>query len=102
MRRHMAKAGAWLAGASGVSLFGYVPVAAKGGYPIWPYFVFGGLMVGGLALYILGERGPSTTSPTDSAESGAKGASSGEVFTAVWRHTTNGVEVVPLMSLTNV
>jgi hypothetical protein len=53
MKRQLSTAGKWLAGAAGVSVFGYLisTQSASGNHPTWPYWLFATLVVVGLIMY---------------------------------------------------
>jgi hypothetical protein len=53
MKRHLAMGGKWLAGTGGVTALGYLvaTVAAGDRHPVWPYWLFGVMLVAGLAVY---------------------------------------------------
>ena len=55
MKHLLALGGRWLAGTGGVTALGYLVAteAAGGTHPVWPYWVFGSMLVVGLALYLI-------------------------------------------------
>jgi hypothetical protein len=54
----LSSAGRWLAGAGLTAVFGYLiaTVAVGGRHPVWPYFLFGAMMVLGIGLHFTGRR----------------------------------------------
>jgi hypothetical protein len=58
VKRHLALGGKWLAGTSGVTALGYLVAteAAGGRHPIWPYWLFGIMLLVGLVLYFASQN----------------------------------------------
>lgn len=99
MRRQLDLAGKSLAGMGLTGIVGYViATAPQHVWPVWPYWLFGGMVVAGGVAYVIGQRQPaSQTTEAIEAPEESGDAVPAPIFTGSWRHTLNGGEVPGLL-----
>lgn len=100
MKRHLDLAGKSLAGAGLTGIVAYVVgTATQHAWPVWPYWLFGGMVAAGGIAYSIGQRqpAPQTAEAIEAPEDEPADALPPPIFTGRWRHTLNGGEVPGLM-----
>jgi hypothetical protein len=108
MKRHLVLAGKSLAaaGLTGIVLY-VVGTATQHSWPLWPYWIFGSMLVVGGSLYFLGQSRPAQDGPaepaadTEATPDLADGSKPGPAFTAFWRYTSDGGQAPGLMMMTH-
>ena len=104
MKRQLDLAGKGLAGAGLTGIVTYVVgTAAQHSWPVWPYWLFGGMVVVGGVAYFIGQTQPAPPATEPVEAPGVEPAELPPVplFTGRWRHTLNGNEVPGLMMITH-
>jgi hypothetical protein len=85
-------------------IVGYaVATAPQHAWPVWPYGLFGGMMIAGGVAYFMGQQQPASQSAEAIEAAGEEpaGALPAPIFTGRRRHTLNGHEVPGLMMITH-
>jgi hypothetical protein len=102
MKRHLALAGKSLAaaGLTGVVLY-VVGTATQRTWPLWPYFIFGVMLLLGGLLYVLGQGRTAPDSNATEVPDDPEGAEGPPLTTDKWRYTSNGGEAPSLMMITH-
>jgi hypothetical protein len=104
MKRTLDLTGKALAGAglTGIVLY-VVGTATQRSWPVWPYWIFGGMLIVGGALYFAGQRRPAHDVGAVDAEAAEDIVHTrpGPAFTGRWRYTLNGVVAPSLMMMTH-
>ena len=104
MKRPLDLAGKSLAGTGLTGIVGYVIATAPLlAWPVWPYWLFGGMVAAGGATYFIGQRRPTpqAAEAIEVTEKEPAEALPAPIFTGRWRPTLNGHEVPGLMMITH-
>lgn len=104
MKRQLDLAGKSLAGTGLTGIVGYVIATAPlHAWPVWPYGLFGGMVVAGGTAYLIGQRQPEpeAAEAIEASDEEPAEALPAPIFTGRWRHTLNGHEVPGLMMITH-
>lgn len=104
MKRQLDLAGKGLAGTGLTGIVGYVIATAPlHSSPVWPYWLFGGMVVTGAAAYLVGQGQPEpqAAETVEAPEPEPAETLPAPLCTGRWRHTLSGHEVPSLMMITH-